>query len=164
MKKQLTLLRHAKSSWQYAVEDRNRPLTVKGIERIKAVSKASAAVFQNFDYVYCSPANRALHTATIMLESLGLPFEKLIVTEQLYTFDPSDVLKFIHSLDDKNHRVICVGHNPAFTDVVNALGDQPCDNLPTAAWSHLQFNQEKWASIKNGVTQYGIPKQMLQNG
>ena len=51
MKKKLILLRHAKSSWQYAVEDRNRPLTVKGIERIKAVSKVSAAVFQNFDYV-----------------------------------------------------------------------------------------------------------------
>ena len=150
MKKKLILLRHAKSSWQYAVEDRNRPLTVKGIERIKAVSKVSAAVFQNFDYVYCSPANRALHTATIMMESLGLPFEKLIVTEQLYTFDPSDVLKFIHSLDDKNHRVICVGHNPAFTEIINKLTNLKIDNMRTASWAKIIFNEKKWSDISVG--------------
>ncbi len=33
--KELILLRHAKSSWEYSVEDRNRSLTEKGVHRIK---------------------------------------------------------------------------------------------------------------------------------
>ena len=38
--KELILLRHAKSSWDYNVEDRNRPLSEKGIDRIiKALSE-----------------------------------------------------------------------------------------------------------------------------
>ncbi len=36
--KQLLLLRHAKSSWEYSVEDYDRPLSEKGINDIDKVS------------------------------------------------------------------------------------------------------------------------------
>lgn len=161
--KELLLLRHAKSSWELDVEDRNRPLTKKGIERIQAVSKVSAATFKNCDRIYSSPANRALHTTLILMHTLEIPFHKLIVTEHLYTFDAIAVTAFIRTLDNTLNRVIFVGHNPAFTSVANNLGNISCDNLPTAAWSLLRFNQEDWATIENGVTTYGFPKLILKN-
>ena len=37
--KEIILLRHAKSSWEYDVEDRNRSLSQKGIDRITKTSK-----------------------------------------------------------------------------------------------------------------------------
>ena len=36
--KKLVLLRHAKSSWDLNVSDKDRPLTEKGINRIKMIS------------------------------------------------------------------------------------------------------------------------------
>ncbi len=43
--KELILLRHAKSSWDNNLEDRNRPLTEKGVNRIINISKASRKYF-----------------------------------------------------------------------------------------------------------------------
>ena len=43
--KEIILLRHAKSSWEYDVEDRNRPLSQKGIDRITKTSKNSGGSF-----------------------------------------------------------------------------------------------------------------------
>ena len=72
--KKLILLRHAKSSWESMVEDRNRGLTEKGIERIKRIADASSEIFKDFEVIYSSPANRALHTACILIHELQLPF------------------------------------------------------------------------------------------
>ena len=48
--KELILLRHAKSSWDYNVEDRNRPLSEKGIDRIIKTSKKNKGIFKDTDY------------------------------------------------------------------------------------------------------------------
>ena len=59
--KELILLRHAKSSWDSNVEDRNRPLSQKGIDRIIKTSKKNKGIFKDTDYIFSSPANRAIH-------------------------------------------------------------------------------------------------------
>ena len=69
--KEIILLRHAKSSWEYDVEDRNRPLSQKGIDRITKTSKQHKNIFENHDYIFSSPANRAF-TASIMIFECGL--------------------------------------------------------------------------------------------
>jgi len=75
--KTLILLRHAKSSWEYAVADRNRPLKEKGIRRIQAMASVSREVFGSIPHFYSSPGNRALHTAIILLHELNLHLEQL---------------------------------------------------------------------------------------
>ena len=64
--KELLFLRHAKSSWEWSVEDRNRPLQPKGIKAIIAVAQHWKKDFQTFETIVSSPANRAIHTATIL--------------------------------------------------------------------------------------------------
>ena len=57
--KKLVLLRHAKSSWDLNVSDKERPLTEKGINRIKMISALSSNILSSADLIFSSPANRA---------------------------------------------------------------------------------------------------------
>ena len=77
--KRLVLLRHAKSSWDLNVSDKDRPLTEKGINCITMISVNSSNVLSGADLIFSSPANRALHTACIMINTLGLSFNKLVL-------------------------------------------------------------------------------------
>ena len=76
--KKLILLRHAKSSWDLNVSDKDRPLTEKGINRIKMISAHSSNILSSADLIFTSPANRATHTSCIMISSLGLGFDKIL--------------------------------------------------------------------------------------
>ena len=160
--KELFLLRHAKSSWESLLEDRNRSLTKKGIERVKSVAVASSEVFKDIEIVYSSPANRAVHTACIAMKQLHIPFELLNIREALYTFEISQLLNFIKSLSDNYSKVICIGHNPAFTQAVNQLSTTKLDHLPTAAWARIQFEQSNWENVHNGKINLGLPKEILK--
>ena len=98
--KRLVLLRHAKSSWDFNVSDKDRPLTEKGINRITMISVNSSNVLSGADLIFSSPANRALHTACIMINSLGLSFNKIVLKKELYTFELSKLLDFIFNISD----------------------------------------------------------------
>lgn len=160
--KQLLLLRHAKSSWESLAEDRNRSLTEGGVNRIKRMAKAYSELFKSYEVVFSSPANRAMHTACVMMCEVQMPFEYFNLREQLYTFKVSELINFIKSLPDHYSKVICVGHNPAFTYAVSTLSTTNLDHLPTAAWAQIQFEQNKWEHIKNGKAQIGLPKDILK--
>ena len=158
--KELILLRHAKSSWEYAVSDLNRPLIEKGIKRIINVASLSASVFQNQEVFFSSPANRAIHTTTILMNALNINFKKLQVCESLYTFDAAQLLSFIHEIDNSFSKVVCVGHNPAFSNVISYLSDTTVVDLPTAAWAKIVFDVSEWGNIKNGICSLGFPKEI----
>ena len=155
--KELILLRHAKSSWDSPLSDIDRPLVAKGIDRISAMTRNSI-LFESVDEVYSSPANRALHTAVLMLRNARLPLDILKVDQRLYTFDAEDVISFIETLDFVGKRIVLVGHNPAFTIVANQLGNKNISHLSTAAWAHLKWENEEDLEAK---TVFGDPKMIL---
>ena len=156
--KELILLRHAKSSWEYSVSDFNRPLIEKGIKRIINVASVSTLVFENQEVFFSSPANRAIHTTTILMNALNINFKKLQVCESLYTFDAAQLLSFIHEIDNSFSKVVCVGHNPAFSNVISYLSDTTVVDLPTAAWAKIVFDVHVWGNVKNGICSLGLPK------
>ena len=160
--KELLLFRHAKSSWKSLVDDRNRGLTEKGIGRTKDMAVISSKIIKDFEVFFSSPANRAIHTASILIHQLQIPFELLQIREALYTFEIYQLLRFIKSIPDHYSKVICVGHNPAMTQAVNQLSTTKLDHLPTAAWALIKFEQSEWRNIQNGVTSLGLPKEILK--
>ncbi|MGC6422534.1 MAG: SixA phosphatase family protein [Flavobacteriaceae bacterium] len=160
--KKVLLLRHAKSSWEYSVEDRNRPLLEKGIRRIQAVANQSKEVFSDVEMFYSSSANRALHTATLVLHQLQLPMERLRVVEEVYRFDSAPLLTLIRELPDSQSSVCLVGHNPALSVLAAELSQNLIQHLPTAAWVKLIFVQNEWQAIQNGQAEWGFPKQLLK--
>ena len=160
--KKLILFRHAKSSWSLDVSDRDRPLTEKGIRKTKKISIASKNILFKTEAFYSSPANRAIHTASIIINKLNLSFSNLYIEENLYTFESSKLIKFIRDIPNSFSNVICVGHNPAFTNVTNLLSDSNMEHLPTSSWAEITFSQNSWTDISKGVLKLGIPKIILK--
>ena len=159
--KQLILVRHGKSSWEYNVSDKDRPLMERGVNDALLVSQQFAADPVAIDFVFSSPANRALHTCMIFLRQLELPDQKFQVSETLYDFSGDAVLDFINNLNDKFGTVMIFGHNHAFTHIANSLGNTYIDNVPTSGLVHLQFGIDHWDKIGAGTTVQTIfPKQI----
>lgn len=159
--KTLLLVRHAKSSWDYAVNDTDRPLSQSGIKDAYRTFEYLTDKITVPDILFSSPANRALHTAVIFLKTLAIPFQKLHVTEDMYDFGGEKVMAFLRSLSNNYKSVAVFGHNHALTSLSNILGDKPIDNLPTSGVVIIDFNTDHWAKIERGSTALIVtPKQL----
>lgn len=145
--KTITFLRHSKSSWDYILEDVDRPLNEVGIEKIKKVAESSKHQFINSDIIFSSTANRAIHTCLILTRQLSISNNKIRLSEDLYTFNHFEVLDFIKKIEDKYSQVVLVGHNPAYTEISNYFSENKILNLPTARWFSMKFDSNKWSDI-----------------
>jgi len=145
--KTITFLRHSKSSWDYILEDIDRPLNEVGIEKIKKVAESSKHQFINSDIIFSSTANRAIHTCLILTRQLSISNNKIRLSEDLYTFNHSEVFDFIKKIEDKYSQVVLVGHNPAYTEISNYFSENKILNLPTARWFSMKFDSNKWSDI-----------------
>lgn len=159
--KRIILMRHGKSSWEYEVSDKDRPLKERGINDAHLVSQEFKKRNTQIDFAFSSPANRALHTSMIFLRNIGFTFQNFRVAEELYDFSGSNVQGFIENLDNKYETVSIFGHNYAFTSLANAWGDQYIDNVPTAGLVQIKFEVNNWTDISKGTTeQISFPKHL----
>ena len=153
--KELVILRHAKSNSEYSVDDIDRPLSIAGIDRVVKISKKRRTFFKNTDIVLSSPANRALHTAQLMMRELDYDYNKLIVDRKLYTYLTDDLIDYVHGLNNTWNKVILVGHNPAFTELVNHFSEEKIMYLRTAGLAKITFESDDWKSLIQGETVLG---------
>ncbi len=162
--KRLILSRHGKSSWEYDLTDKLRPLKKRGITDGSLVSAYLDNLNYSIDFVYSSPANRAYSTCEIFLNTLKIPDEKVNKVEDLYTFNDKEVLKFIKKLDNRLETIMIFGHNNAFNDIVNSLGSEYIDNFPTTGLAIIEFDTDKWENVKTGTTKKLVkPKQLKKS-
>ncbi|SDQ92522.1 SixA phosphatase family protein [Flagellimonas zhangzhouensis] len=159
--KQLILMRHGKSSWDYDVSDKDRPLQERGINDAHLVAKTFKLHAPEIDFAFSSPANRALHTSMIFTRTLNFDFNNFRVNEQLYDFSGGSVQHFVEQLDNRFNTVAIFGHNYAFTSLANTWGDQYIENVPTAGLVHITFGVDDWSKIAKGTTkQMVFPKHL----
>jgi len=154
--RELVLIRHAKSSWKYDVNDVERPLKKRGLRDATLVSKAFQKVSFFPEIIFSSSANRALSTCEIFMKNLNFENNILQVKDELYDFGGQNVINFITNLDDRYKKVMIFGHNHAFTSICNIFGDQFIDNLPTSGLVVINFDVTSWQNIKKGVTKLTI--------
>ncbi len=159
--KRLILVRHGKSSWKENLPDKERPLKKRAYKDAGLVINEFGQ-FQSTPLVmWSSPAVRALTTAKLFKEELEVLEENFVVKEELYTFDKKDLLAIIRTCDDSVDNLIVFGHNPAMTNLVNFLGDQNFDNVPTTGLTVIEFDTSSWKGVKNGKTLlYLFPKNL----
>ena len=156
--KELVILRHAKSNRAYSVVDINRPLSPEGIDRIQKISHQKSDFFAKAEIIVSSPAIRALHTAMIVVRELNLPMEKLKIDNSLYTFSGFSIIDYVYALDDQWTKVVLVGHNPAFTEVINHFSDAGINHLRTAGCSQIRFDGDQWSNLHKGEVVLGQKK------
>ncbi len=154
-------MRHGKSSWENDVKDQDRPLQERGVNDAIRVGNFLREHLEIPDAVFSSPANRALHTCTLVMRQWGVPYQRIQINADLYDFSGSAVERFIHGLDDALDHVMIFGHNHAFTSISNIFGNEMIENLPTAGLVHIEFDNHQWAKITKGITKLKIfPKQL----
>lgn len=150
--KNLIVIRHAKSSWEAPLIDKDRPLNNRGINDAHLVSTNIVGDLPKTFIIWSSTAKRAAETALIFTQNFSCPEESIIFKDDLYTFDAGQLEKIVKSCDNDYDSVILFGHNEAITDFVNKFGDVYIDNVATSGMVSLQFDTDSWTSIAKGKT------------
>ncbi len=150
--KNLILIRHAKSSWETPSKDIDRPISKRGIHDANIICSQLNGFLPKTFLVWSSPAKRARETAMIFSQNLSIPYESVIINEDLYTFDSKNLEVAIKKCENRFDSLILFGHNEAITDFVNKFGDLYIDNVPTAGFVSISFEQEDWNAIHKGKT------------
>lgn len=160
--KTIHLIRHAKSSWQdSSLSDVNRPLAQRGINDCKIMGQHIIKAGWNHRNIYCSQAQRAQLTIAGIAKRLPLFNIEWQVSSKLYTFSAGVLIDWLSELSDELDEVTLVGHNPAFTDLINQLSDADLSNLPTCSYAQLQSELHLWSQIEDAefnLSQFLKPK------
>jgi phosphohistidine phosphatase len=147
-KRQLTLLRHAKSSWDDAgLKDRDRPLNERGEHDAPLMGRRLRARGARPTLILTSPAVRARRTAQIIAREIGYPQEFLQREEDLYLATPEDIIAVIARQDSSYRDLIVCGHNPGLTELANRLTGAGIDNVPTTGVVVIGLQLKSWADL-----------------
>jgi phosphohistidine phosphatase len=119
MARQLWLLRHGEAvPYDSKADDGDRELTARGERQSVAAGAALARLGQEFAAAYTSPKKRAADTARLACEALNVsPQEEDVLADG---FDRKDALELV-GRHDADARVLVVGHEPTFSQVVHDL-------------------------------------------
>jgi phosphohistidine phosphatase len=143
--KQLTILRHAKSSRKdTSLPDFERPLNGRGRGDAPRMGEWLSRRGCIPDLVVASPALRARATAEAVMAALGLPPEKLQLREEIYEASAGTLLDVLRSLPESARHVLLVGHNPGLTELWNRLSPVATDNIPTCGAYSVQLPAAAW--------------------
>jgi phosphohistidine phosphatase len=153
--KSLMLLRHAKAGWGDSNQrDFDRSLTPQGAD---AADVLGDYMHQNNiipDTILCSPAVRTRETLKHVDGKTGWILSPIFVRD-IYMATAEQLLQLIQSLHEPNSKVLMIGHNPGFEDLLlqlvghgNAgLRAVMSEKLPTATLAQVDFDAAEWKGV-----------------
>lgn len=118
----LYVLRHgiAIGRGEWEGKDDDRPLTEEGREEVIRVAAALAKLELGLDLIVTSPLARALQTAQIVADHLGMR-DKMELDEKLGAgFGAARLPKVLHAYADAKSLML-VGHEPGLSEAVGSL-------------------------------------------
>jgi len=114
----LYLLRHGKADWpHWERPDDERPLTEEGITEMRVVAQALNRMKLKPQFILSSPLPRALRTAEIAADALGLAVEQ--AAELRPGFDLAKCRELLAGRGGADG--ILVGHEPDFSGLIASL-------------------------------------------
>lgn len=152
----LTVLRHAKSSWDDdTLDDFDRPLNERGHKAARRMGRELKRRKVRFDHVIASPAVRVRET----IEELGKGYGKLPDGQfdpQIYDSSVETLLHVVRRIPETAHAPLLVGHNPVLQQLLLALAREDGDGLrgrvaekyPTAAVAIVEFSAARWREVE----------------
>jgi phosphohistidine phosphatase len=155
--KKLTLLRHAKSSWDDPVaRDFDRPLNDRGARAAKVIGLYMKREGLGFDHVIASPAVRVIETIDHVVPSYGTRIEPTW-ERRVYLASSATLMDVLREADDKADSILMIGHNPGMEDMILDLipEDSGCklrdavyEKYPTAAIAEIEIDIDHWRDIE----------------
>lgn len=145
--KSLLLVRHAHASRDDpALPDRQRPLDARGLRDAPRMGKRLARRGVTPELIVSSPALRALTTAQLIADELGVARRAIVVDDRLYAASVGELLDIVHALDDRLGGVMLFGHNPEFTGLAHRFASEIVD-MPTCAVAEFRFDTARWSDV-----------------
>jgi phosphohistidine phosphatase len=126
MARQLWLLRHGDAEPHGARPDDERRLAPRGEGQATVAGAALAALGLEVALAFTSPKVRARDTARLACQALNVVPEEAEVLADGFSRDDALDLLLAHD-DDDDARVLVVGHNPSFEQVVLDLSGARVD-------------------------------------
>ena len=154
--KTLTLLRHAKSTWDDPVSrDFDRPLNPRGRRAARTVGAEMRALGLSFDRVLASPARRVVETLGEVEQAFGTL--DVDYDERLYLAGTATLLDMIHQTESAVATLLLVGHNPGLEELAllltrdGGLRGEVSIKYPTATLAEIALPVERWAEVAGGT-------------
>lgn len=149
--KTLTLLRHAKSSWDTpGLPDQDRPLNSRGERDAPLAAERIQEAGIRPSLIVSSPALRAWTTAKILAQHIHYPLEFLQREKELYLASRRRLIEAVGRQDDGFNSMLLVGHNPGLTELANYLIPGLTDNVPTCGVVCINLTSDAWDLTRTG--------------
>jgi phosphohistidine phosphatase len=157
LSKHLIIVRHGEAESPNALQkDFDRRLNTTGFGDASRMGKQLLSKQLNnhpirLGAVYSSPANRAITTARLLGEQLGFEYEHIIQEPDMYETSVRKLMLLINGLDEQQHTVMLVGHNPHLSYLIEMLTQEEVGSLPTCGVAAITFEAQTWSAI-SGAT------------
>ncbi|MBL1376586.1 SixA phosphatase family protein [Zobellella iuensis] len=162
--KLLTLVRHAKSSWDDAsLADLDRPLGERGRKDLPLMAPFAATRLPPVDLLLCSPARRTRDTARAFAAALGYPASGMALDAGLYEASGASLLRLLQRQPASVGHLLLVGHMPGLGELSRMLCGGPDDKFPTCAVLHMGLKIHGWSELQAGCGEllwYRTPKRL----
>jgi phosphohistidine phosphatase len=162
--KYLTVIRHAKSSWDDpGLVDIERPINSRGKKAITTVGAFLKEKRIAPDLILTSPAVRARKTAEGIGKILDYPVENIKTDRNFYFGALADLTNIIFSLPANCQDVFLFGHEPLLSALIFRLTGNELPKFPTCAVYRIQWPGKKWkdASRQKGNCEFYVYPKML---
>jgi phosphohistidine phosphatase len=148
--KRVILVRHAKAVPYGYEDDFSRDLRDRGKNDAKLVSTELQKRNIKPDIMVASPAKRALKTARIFAENLGIRKKDIIEDKNIY-YSPTthEFVEIINNLPQDAETAFFFGHNPGFYYFVNNLLGNFNGDMPTCSTVAIDFDIETWTEVES---------------
>jgi phosphohistidine phosphatase len=165
--RRLHLLRHAKSSWDEDVRDRDRPLAPRGRRATKRIASWARKHDVRPQLVVSSSAVRARETLQGVLPGLGEP--EVWTEVALYAASVETLLERVQALPDEANEAMFVGHNPGLGELLlllagpGELRERAEAKVPAGALATLEADVERWAELEPGgmrLVSFVVPREL----
>ena len=128
----LVLVRHGKSSWDYDVDDHERPLSGRGRRDAEALGRFLSQRSMSVDLVLCSTAMRTKQTWDYA-KAGGAAAGEIQYLREIYHAWVPELLTMIREVPDEIHTLLVLGHAPGIPDLVEHL----CVRTESADWTQM---------------------------
>ncbi|MCU0305318.1 MAG: histidine phosphatase family protein [Thermoanaerobaculales bacterium] len=155
--RQLLIMRHAKSDWGSGVAgDLDRPLAPRGAKAAKRMGRMITRLGSAPDLVLTSPAVRARSTAELAARGGGWSAPTVVV-EGFYGGGWRDVVEGLiaAAADQTADRILVVGHEPTWSELVSVLTGGSRIAMPTGAVACVAVDGEGWSELGPGRGELG---------
>jgi len=155
MQRTLLLMRHAKSDWPTGPgNDFERPLTDRGNKDASRIGRWIQEHDWLPDQIICSPAKRAKQTVDHLCQKTGMDSKRVEYDKRIYDADQNHLFKMLSETNSATARLLMVGHNPSFSDLLNFLCSDSTRStvdrsMPTAALAVIAL-KASWSVLYQG--------------